>query len=221
MIRALGTYKTFADHITIFECGFDTTITTITDTVRRYIQETGHKPVVFIDYLQLIQPANSKLTGKDAVDENVKALKLLQRENDLVLFMISSFNRQNYLSVADFESFKESGIIEYSCDVVWALQLLAMNCALFDTDKKLQTKRKFVHEAKNRVPRQIELVGLKNRYGRSNTRYFFDYYAEYDLFKPCLLESEEMDAQLKAEFEDFSRKNGNDDEEPKSRRKRI
>ena len=221
VMRAIGTYKVFAEHITIIECGFDTTITVITETVRRYIQETGHKPVVFIDYLQLICPANNKLTGKDAVDSNVRALKLLQRENDLVLFVISSFNRQNYLSVAEFESFKESGIIEYSCDVVWALQLLAMNCALFDTDKKLQTKRKFVHEARNAEPRKIELVGLKNRYGRSFTRYFFNYYAKYDLFLPYDVTEEQADAEIQEAFKEFDAKQGNDDDSPKTKRKRI
>lgn len=221
VMRAIGTYKTFAERITIIESGFDTTITMITETVRRYIKETGHKPIVFIDYLQLICPANSKLIGKDAVDSNVKALKLLQRENDLVLFMISSFNRQNYLSVAEFESFKESGIIEYSCDVVWALQLLAMNCALFDTDKKLQVKRKFVHEARNEEPRKIELVGLKNRYGRSFTRYFFNYYAKYDLFMPYEVTEEEADTKMQEAFKEFDAKQGCEDDSPNPKRKRI
>ena len=181
---AITTFRTFAGRLRIIECNFETDINEITDTVKNFIKEHDNKkPVVFVDYLQLVR--NNRLKNKptkDIVDENVRALKKLSAENDLVVFVISSFNRQNYLSVVDFESFKESGGIEYSADVVWGLQLAIMNADLFNSEKNLQDKRKAVHEAKNASPRKIELVGLKNRYGQSNTSYFFDYYPESDFF---------------------------------------
>ena len=204
--RAIGEYKQFAEREIIIECGFGTTIDTILDTVKRFIDRTGIKPIVFVDYLQIIHPVESSLkhqTTQDAIDSHVKAFKKLQVENDLVLFLICSFNRQNYLTTADFESFKGSGGIEYTADVVYALQLRAMNAAIFDKEANLVTKRLFVHTAKNAKPRKIELLGLKNRYGRANTRYFFDYYSEFDLFIPRDIEEPEADNETKSEFENF------------------
>ena len=65
------------------------------------------------------------------VDHIVRGLKKLQSDNDLVIFVVSSINRANYLSPIDFESFKESGGIEYTADVVWGLQLQVLNDDLF------------------------------------------------------------------------------------------
>ncbi len=182
--RAIAEYRRFAVHEAIIECNFMTTIDTITQTVKEYMNRTGVKPIVFVDYLQLIRPLDPRQTTKDAVDGHLRALKMLQMENELIVVLISSLNRQNYLSVVDFESFKESGGIEYTADVIWGLQLSVMNDDLFDTDKKLKTKRNFVKAAKKATPRRIELVGLKNRYGVSSYTCEFEYYAKYDLFIP-------------------------------------
>ena len=40
-----------------------------------------------------------------------------------------------------------------------------------------------VNEAKSRNPREIELVVLKNRNGRTGIKMEFDYYAMYNYFK--------------------------------------
>ena len=182
--RAIAEYKRFATHEAIIECNFLTTIDTITATVREYMSRTGVRPIVFIDYLQLIRPTEPRQTTKDAVDGHIRALKQLQIENELVIVLISSLNRQNYLTTIDFESFKESGGIEYTADVIWGLQLSVMNSEVFDTDKKLKTKRELVRQAKRATPRRIELLCLKNRYGVSSYTCEFDYYAKYDLFLP-------------------------------------
>ena len=182
--RAIAEYKRFAIHEAIIECNFLTTIDTITGTVLEYMSRTGVRPVVFVDYLQLIRPEDTRQTTKDAVDGHIRALKQLQIENELVIVLISSLNRQNYLTTIDFESFKESGGIEYTADVIWGLQLSVMNSEVFDTDKKLKTKRELVRQAKRATPRRIELLCLKNRYGVSSYTCEFDYYAKYDLFLP-------------------------------------
>ena len=190
--RAIAEYKRFAVHEAIIECNFMMTIDTITQTVKEYMSRTGVKPVVFVDYLQLIRPLDPRQTTKDAVDESLRALKLLQMENDLVIVLISSLNRQNYLTTIDFESFKESGGIEYTADVIWGLQLSVMNDDLFESEKKLKTKRDAVKAAKKATPRRIELVGLKNRYGIASYKCHFDYYSQYDLFIPV---EEQQDAE--------------------------
>ena len=183
--KALKIYADKAATETVIECGFDTTIGTIVDTVSEYVKSHEVKPVVVVDYLQIIRPIDPRQTTKDAVDGHVRALKKLQTDNDLVVIVISSLNRQNYLTPVDFESFKESGGIEYTADVIWGLQLAYMNDELFAKDKDLKRKREAVKAAKLEVPRRVQLVCLKNRYGRSSYECNFDYYPQYDLFQPA------------------------------------
>ena len=182
--RAKEEYVKFARHEIIYECGFDTTIETIVDVVKNYMEDNGVKPIVIVDYLQIIRPLDSRVSTKDAVDSHVRAFKKLQVENDLVVLLISSLNRSNYLTPVDFEAFKESGGIEYTSDVLWGLQLSVMNDEIFDKDKGLKTKREKVREAKKAIPRHVELVCLKNRYGVSSYTCRFKYYAQYDYFVP-------------------------------------
>ena len=109
------------------------------------------------------------------------------------MFWISKIilDNQNYLAQVDFESFKESGGIEYTADVIWGLQLKIMNSEIFEGEKKLKQKRDAVRQAKNENPRKIELVCLKNRYGLSSYSCDFLYYARYDLFVPVKGECED------------------------------
>ena len=182
--QAKAEYVKFARHEVIYECGFDTTIETILDLVKNYIEDNGVKPIVIVDYLQIIRPIDSRVSTKDAVDSHVRAFKKLQVENDLVVLLISSLNRSNYLTPVDFEAFKESGGIEYTSDVLWGLQLSVMNDEMFDKEKGLKSKREAVRAAKKAIPRQVELVCLKNRYGVSSYTCKFNYYAQYDYFIP-------------------------------------
>lgn len=215
VLRAMDKYESFGERINIIECSFDTTIEAIESTVNDFMNTHDVKPVVFIDYLQAIFPSDTRLSTKESVDANVRRLKKLSADHGLVIFIISSFNRQNYLTVADFESFKESGGIEYTADVVMALQLLAMNAQVFDSQNKLMVKRKFVQAAKNENPRKMELLILKNRYGKSYSRFFFEYYPMYDLFVPYEKSEADVDAQLEIEakrFEDNCKKSAKTNE---------
>ena len=180
-------YASQTEHEFIIECGFETNVEAIVSTVQGYISRTRSRPVVIVDYLQIISPVTSHQTTKDVVDYNVRALKKLQTEYDLVVIVISSINRSNYLTPIDFSSFKESGGIEYTADVIWGLQLQVMNDELFDKEAKLKAKREMVKGAKVANPRDIELVCLKNRYGVSSYSCSFKYYARFDFFLPVHL----------------------------------
>ena len=57
-----------------------------------------------------------------------------------------------------------------------------MNDEIFDKEAKLKQKREAVKAAKKAIPRQVELVCLKNRYGVSSYTCRFNYYAQYDYF---------------------------------------
>ena len=164
VLKAYQDYKrAVGDKISIIEGNFETNTETIKRTVENYIKNNGVTPIVIVDYLQVIQsdPAQ-KVTTREAIDIIVTELKRLSRDKDIVVIVISSLNRNNYLSPIDFESFKESGGIEYTSDVVWGLQLQAMNNDIFNKEKSLKEKRELVRTAKAENPRKIEFVCLKN-----------------------------------------------------------
>ncbi len=184
VMEATREYKeAVADRISIVEGNFNCNVSFIGDYIRQYIQRTNTRPVVFIDYLQILQPAEERRQStKEAIDTIITDLKRISRELDLTIFIISSVNRANYLTPIDFESLKESGGIEYTCDVVWGLQLQCLNEDLFSKGERIKEKRERVKQAKAENPRKIELVCLKNRYGIANYSCCFNYYPANDLF---------------------------------------
>ena len=187
VLKAADEYKKgISDRLSIIEGNFACNISFIGDYIRRYINKTGKKPIVFVDYLQILQPEQDERgrtqTTKETVDSTVTELKRISREQGLTVFVISSVNRANYLTPIDFESLKESGGIEYTCDVIWGLQLQCLNDPIFDKQNNIKERRKKIKEAKAATPRKIELVCLKNRYGVSSYSCYFDYTPEYDLF---------------------------------------
>ena len=182
--------QTVGGRLSVIEGNFNCTVSFIGEYTRKYIENNGVKPVVIVDYLQVLRPEKDPETGrkptdtKQVVDYNITQLKRMSRALDIPVFVISSLNRSNYLTPVDFESFKESGGIEYTADVVWGLQLDIMNDPIFDKEKCVKEKREKVRDAKAAMPREIELVCLKNRYGRSYNVHF-RYYPQYDLFRAC------------------------------------
>lgn len=143
--------------------------------LRKYCLEKA--PIIVLDYLQIVPIKSVEATAKQAVDEIVRKLKNFQRETGTTFIVISSFNRTNYSQQVAFESFKESGNIEYSADVVWGLQLY------FD-EKTARDNRENIEKAKNANPRLVELKCLKNRQGKNYSCYF-KYYPAVDTFEVC------------------------------------
>lgn len=177
-----------ADRLSIIEGNFNCDVPFIGDYVRRYIKKNGSRPIVFIDYLQILQPADDdkRATTKDIIDDAVRELKRLSREHDLTIFVVSSVNRANYLTPIDFESLKESGGIEYTADVIWGLQLQCLNEPLFSEANKIKEKRQRIRQEKAAEPRKIELLCLKNRYGIANFSCGFNYYPKNDYFEQSI-----------------------------------
>lgn len=184
--KAAETYKkSVSDRLSIIEGNFACTVSYIVEYVRNHVKRTGTRPVVIIDYLQILQPADDvkRQTTKETVDTTVTELKRLSRELDLTVILISSVNRTNYLTPIDFESLKESGGIEFTADVIWGLQLQCLNEDIFDKQNNVKQRRDRIREEKSKNPRRIELVCLKNRYGISSYSVYFDYFPANDLFK--------------------------------------
>lgn len=181
--------QSVGDRISIVEGNFNCDISFIGSYIRGYIERTGKRPTVFIDYLQILQADSekgTKNTTRETVDSAITELKRISREMDITVFVISSVNRANYLTPIDFESLKESGGIEYTADVIFGLQLACLSTdEVFEAaaNTKIKAKRETIKAAKSANPRKIELVCLKNRYGIANFSSFFDYYPAQDLFR--------------------------------------
>ena len=186
--QTIDDYKTaVGERLNIVEGNFNCNSAFICDYIREYTHRTKARPIVFIDYLQILQPTEEEKAQavRQHIDNTVTELKRLSRELDLTIFIISSVNRANYLTPIDFESLKESGGIEYTCDAIFGLQFQCLDNDIFNTADKTKTKQKReeIKKAKAANPRKIELVGLKNRYGKANFSCYFDYYPANDLFK--------------------------------------
>ena len=187
-LDAIADYKdAIADRLSIVEGNFSCNVAFIREYTRQYMQRTGTKPVIFIDYLQILQgEADKRQSSKELIDSTITELKRISRELDITVFVISSLNRMNYLTPVSFEALKESGSIEYSADVIYGLQLRCINeDNPFGKEGKLKEKREKIRDAKAANPREIELLCLKNRYGISSFSCYFDYYPANDLFRPA------------------------------------
>jgi len=187
--EAIQAYSEYADRIFIQEGVGDITVDRIRETVERHILITGGKwetnektgerrltggrrPLVVVDYLQIIAPHSDRATDKQAVDHAVLELKRISRDYKLPVIAISSFNRAGYKEAVTFEQLKESGSIEYSSDIVLGLQLAGAGKKDFDPTA-----------AKRKNPREIELVILKNRDAAVGDKVAFNYYPMFNLFE--------------------------------------
>jgi len=168
---AIEKYSKFAPNIFISEGIGDIGVQEIRDTIKKHICFTGNKPLVIVDYLQILAPYSERATDKQNTDKSVLELKRISRDYKIPIIAISSFNRENYSATASMQAFKESGAIEYSSDVLIALQLKGAGEKDFDVDK-----------AKSEFPRKIELKILKNRNGITGTSIYFHYFPNCNFF---------------------------------------
>ena len=214
--RARAEYSQMAANEIIIQCDFETGMDEVLKTVEKY---ADRKPVVFIDYLQAISKTDKKQPTREVIDDTVKALKSITRDCHVPVFLISSFNRENYLNVVDLTSFKESGGIEYTADFVAGLQLRAMNASIFNSDKNLQIKREFIRQEQMRMPRELELVVLKSRFNSPGAKYYFDYYAPYDYFQACGKKRDEIRTEINERAEIFKTEYDEKTEKEKAKKK--
>lgn len=170
--QAISNYATYSENLYIMEGVGDIGVAQIREAVADHIRITGKKPVVIVDYLQLLAPNDPRSTDKQNMDKAVLELKRISRDYKTPVIAISSLNRQSYGAPVSMEAFKESGAIEYSSDVLIGLQAAGAGSADFNIDA-----------AKQKDPRQIELKILKNRNGRTGGTLAFEYYPLFNLYR--------------------------------------
>jgi replicative DNA helicase len=179
--EAIAAYEKEAPHIFIYEGrykGERLTVAHIREIVKQHIKTTGQKPVVFVDYLQIIAPADPHATDKQNTDTNTFELKEISRDYGIPVFAVSSFNRDNYNEPVSMQSFKESGAIEYSSDVLFGLQYTGMDYqegeSATSRNKRLRELITDIYRKKrNRELITVDLKCLKQRNGYQFTQSFY------------------------------------------------
>lgn len=185
-----------SERFNIVECDFRTSADLIVDYVTRFVREKDVRPVVFVDYLQILAlPEGARFDDRGRIDDAVKKLKKLSNDQELFIMMISNMARSTYREKIGEDSFKESGLIEYTCDYLFGLQLAILEDDEFFSKKGSRggeketlksEKQDKIDEASEAMPKEVVFKSVKNRNGRKVFRAFFRYYPDFDLFEEDL-----------------------------------
>lgn len=153
---------------------------------------TGAAPVVAVDYLQMIYHPEPRYDERRKTDENLAVLKKLatggfswqetqdsapERVPPCPVVLISSLNRMSYKNPISLDSFKESGGIEYTCDVVIGLEPAGME------EGNEKGNKQALRDCKAADPRRIVLRVLKNRQGATGDGILFEFFPNRCEFK--------------------------------------
>jgi len=79
IMNATQDYKDYANHIYINEGMGDIGVKNIKETIARHIKFTGNKPVVLVDYLQILAPYNERATEKQKYPREIELVILKNR----------------------------------------------------------------------------------------------------------------------------------------------
>ncbi|MCP1144867.1 DnaB-like helicase C-terminal domain-containing protein [Lysinibacillus endophyticus] len=180
-VIAMGKYEKTAKNLFYHEGVFDISVLIIRQEVEKHIRLHNKKPLVIVDYLQILQPISDRMSEKQTTDKNVTELKRLARDCDVPVIAISSFNRDSYNRESSFSSFKESGAIEYGSDVVLTLELQKIKELDRSADGKVK-ELAALELAKGSLVRDINLKVLKNRFGKAFEEIEYSYMTSLNTF---------------------------------------
>lgn len=187
LIKAsIDEYGKYSGHIYITQALGEVGVKEINEKIQQYIRLNGKPPVVVIDYIQILAPADVRATDKQNTDKAVLELKKMSRAHGIPVIGISSFNRENYTAPVNLASFKESGAIEYSSDVLIGLQYEGMDYQEGETDKARDKRiRTLIKEAeqtgRNGEAQRIEVKILKHRNGSKGSSLLL-FYPKFNYF---------------------------------------
>lgn len=202
-IEALEATKKIAGNTRIFVGENNVDVDKVREVVDVHIRATNKRPFVILDYLQILQASDeAKTTDKRLLtDYDVTRLKVLSRDFHIPVLVISAFNRTSYLEPVSMGSFRESSGIEYSSDILLAMQYDGMDYQkhwfttqtgkkkkVFESSQDHNTRvrellDKMDRDGANGLPLPIELKILKNRNGSKGSLFYdflpaYNYYAE-------------------------------------------
>lgn len=215
--KALNTYKTYAKKLYFYDsvATEGLSVKDIEEAIKEHIRLTGHEPIVFIDYLQIMKSPDTHLSDKQATDYNISALKRISaglevegNKHNLLIFCVSSLNRASYGSKVESDSFKESGAVEYTNDILLGLNLTeafkveeynntqlesrglgltqsGINPTSLEKYLRKVLKARIFLDAEKKLgynAREITIEVLKNRNGETRKKANFIYYPKANIY---------------------------------------
>lgn len=136
-----------------------------------YCIRTAKKPVVIIDYLQILAAKFPKGTDKQSVDAMLAKIGDMASKYGVAVILICSINRDSYTKKMTISSCKDSGTIEYAAETIMALDYT-------DSSKAGD------YWVKNPdLPREVSISLLKNRFGPMGAKIDLHFYPRYNYFE--------------------------------------
>lgn len=196
--KSLLDYKSYAKNLYFKEGVYNLGVEDIKKAALEHKEKTAKAPLIIIDYLQILAAPKDKssLSDKQKTDENILQLKQLSRDLKTPIIVISSLNRASYSQEVSLSSFKESGAIEYTSDIILGLNYKLSEAELKevislksnedfrklpDGEKEKQLEDLY-KSFKAKTPRNIKLDILKNRNGGNFTSVSYQFYPQYNYF---------------------------------------
>lgn len=146
------------------------TMTEIENQMKECIAATKKAPIVIIDYLQVIQSDDHRLTEKQTIDRNMLRLKKLSQDNNAIVIMVSSLNRNSYGEDLKMSSMNGSSAIEYFADFAFGLQI-PKGTSEVEAEALLESPKR---------PAEIKI--LKDRFSGGKVRTTLTFLASFNTF---------------------------------------
>lgn len=205
--ESLEKARKVAPHTFIYVGNNNISVDDIKEKTELHIAATGRKPVVILDYLQILSASKNAIEKhydiRRSTNDDITSLKVLAREHDICVLVISALNRASYADSISMSSFRESSGIEYSVDTLFGLQYEGMDLqegnysenGVFSSQGRESSNTHYTRVLKLFEDMQklaaagqkqpIELKILKNRNGARGTVPFYftpkyNYFAEQE-----------------------------------------
>ena len=138
---------------------------------------TGEAPILFIDYLQLLQ-ATDKMKNADVqtiIKDATQKLKDYVIKYDTLAYTITAYNRDSTRThgKATLESGRDTSDIEYSSDYILSINF---------TDYEQGNSDKDIEELKQADTRKMTIKVLKNRLGTTGDKINYDFIPKYNAY---------------------------------------
>lgn len=165
----------------------DRTIESIVNHTKDFMIKNADKgitPVIFIDYIQQVEAENDRLINdKQRIDYIAKKLIDMKKLLGVTIFLISSLNRDSYTEVISEISFKESGALEYACDLLLGISWRDMAKLVEESESKSALRNKIDEiKSSSKVFKRLEMIVVKNRNGYAGQTIPLTFYGAYHQF---------------------------------------
>ena len=191
-LEALEKYGEYAGNIFYVECSGKYTVENIRRRIKRHIAERNKKPVVAIDYLQIVPAINPKqINITEIVSANMTALKQISRDFDIPIIIVSATARENYAKGASLKSFKDSGSVEYAADFAAVLYY-----SILESESEINLEN-LTKEQRKEITLHIVKCRRKSRSFTNKIKYRFE--APWFMFRERSTAEEEKARRIEAE----------------------